>query len=132
MHRRLVFVFFCASAVALPAVAQDPAKLADTSRAIFGVLPSEVPNPANPSTQSKIDLGRMLYYDARLSKNHDVSCNSCHQLDRYGVDGEPTSPGHKGQRGDRNSPTVYNAALHVAQFWTAGRPTSRRRRRGPC
>ena len=59
----------------------------------------------------------MLYYDARLSKNHDVSCNSCHPLDRYGVDSEPTSPGHQGQRGERNRPTVYNAALHLAQFW---------------
>jgi cytochrome c peroxidase len=68
-------------------------------------------------TEQKIALGRLLYYDARLSKNHDISCNSCHMLDRYGVDGKPTSPGHRGQLGERNSPTVYNAALHVAQFW---------------
>jgi len=45
----------------------------------------------------------------RLSKNHDLSCNCCHVLSKYGVDNEATSPGHKQQRGERNSPTVYNA-----------------------
>ncbi len=84
---------------------------------IFGTLPDEVPNPANPISEEKIALGRMLFFDTRLSKNHDVSCNSCHDLARFGVDGEPTSAGHRGQRRDRNSPTVYNAALHIAQFW---------------
>ncbi len=84
---------------------------------IFGALPVEASSESNPITEAKLRLGRMLYYESRLSKNHDVSCNSCHALDRFGVDNEPTSPGHRGQRGNRNSPTVYNAALHVAQFW---------------
>src|SRR5262245_42807641 len=87
------------------------------AKALFGSLPLEAPSPTNPVTDAKIALGRTLYYDARLSKNHDVSCNSCHQLDRFGVDGERTSPGHKGQRGVRNSPSSLNAALHLAQFW---------------
>ncbi|MEZ4332494.1 MAG: cytochrome-c peroxidase [Myxococcota bacterium] len=80
-------------------------------------LPDSAPHPDGTPTDAQVDLGRMLYFDARLSKNHDIACNSCHMLDRFGVDGEPTSPGHKGARGDRNSPTVYNAALHIAQFW---------------
>src|SRR5688572_18670491 len=41
-------------------------------------LPKEFTSPENPITEEKITLGRMLYYDARLSKNHDISCNSCH------------------------------------------------------
>ena len=90
--------------------------LVERAKATLGVLPSEVPNPDNPRTDAKVDLGRMLYYDARLSRNHDVSCNSCHMLDSFGVDNQPNSPGHRGQRGDRSSPTVYNAALHVAQI----------------
>jgi cytochrome c peroxidase len=69
------------------------------------------------TTTAQVDLGRMLYFETRLSKNHDVSCNSCHKLDAYGVDGERTSLGHRQQRGTRNSPTVYNAAGHFAQFW---------------
>ncbi len=64
-----------------------------------------------------IKLGIMLYMDPRLSVNDKISCNSCHGLDNYGVDNEPTSPGHEGKRGDRNSPTTMNAALHIAQFW---------------
>lgn len=105
--------------------------LREQAKAIFGPLPAQVANPESPATQAKVDLGRRLYYDKRLSKNHDISCNSCHQLDRFGVDGEPTSPGHKGQRGDRNSPTVYNAALHVAQFWDGREPDVEAQAKGP-
>jgi cytochrome c peroxidase len=83
----------------------------------FKPLPASMESAANPSSLAKIDLGRMLYYENRLSKSQQFSCNSCHMLDKYGVDNEPTSGGHKGQRGDRNSPTVYNAAAHMAQFW---------------
>ncbi len=64
-----------------------------------------------------INLGQKLYFETKLSINDQISCNSCHRLDKHGVDNEPTSPGHEGKRGDRNSPTVYNAALHLAQFW---------------
>jgi cytochrome c peroxidase len=99
------------------AAGPDRAALRERASGIFGVLPDEAVNPENPVTPEKIALGRMLYYDARLSKNHDVSCNSCHDLAKHGVDAGPTSVGHRGQRGDRNAPTVYNAALHTAQFW---------------
>ncbi len=97
--------------------APERAALRIRSKAIFGVLPEQASSEANPITAEKIELGRILYYDPRLSKNHDISCNSCHLLDGFGVDGEPTSKGHKGQRGGRNAPTVYNAAFHIAQFW---------------
>jgi cytochrome c peroxidase len=110
---------------------RDREAIRESAVAIFGTLPEEVTNPENPSSKEKIKLGRMLYFDPRLSKNHDVSCNSCHALDRYGVDGEPTSPGHQGQRGDRNSPTVYNAALHVAQFWDGRAPDVEAQAKGP-
>jgi len=64
-----------------------------------------------------IKLGKKLYLDPRLSINDQISCNSCHRLDNFGVDSQPTSPGHEGKRGGRNSPTTMNAALHIAQFW---------------
>jgi cytochrome c peroxidase len=70
-----------------------------------------------PASDELVALGRTLFYDKRLSKNRDLSCNSCHKLDAYGVDGEATSPGFGGQRGGRNSPTVYNSAGYFAQFW---------------
>lgn len=72
----------------------------------------------NLSADAKVNLGYHLYYDPRLSKNSTISCNSCHNLNTFGVDNEPTSLGDDGiTRGGRNSPTVLNAALHFKQFW---------------
>lgn len=108
-----------------PAATADPKleELADRAKLTFGVLPAEAESPTEEVTDEKVALGRTLYFDARLSKNQEISCNTCHDLAKYGVDGEPTSPGHKGQRGERNSPTVYNAALHFAQFWDGRSPS---------
>ena len=83
----------------------------------FSVLPETMTSPTAASSPEAIALGKQLYFETRLSKNQDLSCNSCHGLETYGVDNKPTSPGHKGQLGARNSPTVYNAALHATQFW---------------
>lgn len=82
-----------------------------------------------------MNLGRQLYYEKRLSKNHDISCNSCHDLANYGVDvrtpGAKTSSGHRAAMGDRNSPTVYNAALHFAQFWDGRAADVEEQAKGP-
>ncbi len=88
---------------------------AKTKIALFAPL-ADLPTLSEEET-AQVKLGQMLYHEKRISKNQDVSCNSCHQLKNYGVDGQPTSSGHKGQKGGRNSPTVYNAYGHVAQFW---------------
>ncbi|MBW2243607.1 MAG: c-type cytochrome [Deltaproteobacteria bacterium] len=109
----------------------DAAALRARVGIVFGELPKEAVSPANPLTEAKIKLGRLLYYDERLSLADDISCNSCHLLDRFGVDGEPTSPGHEGQRGGRNSPTVYNAALHTTQFWDGREPDVEAQAKGP-
>ncbi|MCH8553796.1 MAG: cytochrome-c peroxidase [Schleiferiaceae bacterium] len=63
------------------------------------------------------ELGKQLYYETALSINNKLSCNTCHDLAKFGVDHEATSAGHEDVRGDRNSPTVYNAYFHIAQFW---------------
>lgn len=83
----------------------------------FSVLPATANNPNNEVTEAKVQLGHVLYFDKRLSKDKNISCNSCHNLSTFGVDNLPTSPGDAGKNGDRNSPTVLNAALHTAQFW---------------
>lgn len=99
--------------------------------ALFGKLPAEWPNPDNPFTEAKVDLGRMLYYENRLSLSQQFSCNSCHLLDRYGVDNKPFSEGHAGALTGRNSPTVYNAAAHIAQFWDGRAATVEEQAKGP-
>lgn len=73
-------------------------------------------NAGEPSP-ALVELGRMLYFEKRLSKNQELSCNSCHRLDHYGVDSERTSVGDQGQRGERNAPTVFHAAAQFEQFW---------------
>ena len=121
-------VLFAASAMAR---AESRDALQTRAKQLFGVLPAEAPNPANPVTDAKVELGRLLYFDPRVSKSQEISCNSCHQLDKFGVDNEATSPGHKGQRGARNSPSVYNAAFHVAQFWDGRAADVEEQAKGP-
>jgi cytochrome c peroxidase len=98
---------------------------------MMGNLPQEMRSDANPITEAKINLGRMLFYDPRLSKGRDVSCNSCHSLRDYGVDGKPVSSGHLGQAGGRNSPSVYHAAGHIAQFWDGRAADVEEQAKGP-
>ena len=111
------------------ATAQTPLQQARALTGPYSPLPKDYAHP--DQTQAQEALGRMLYYDARLSKNHDVSCNSCHDLARGGVDGLPTSPGHKKQLGARNSPTVYNAAGHFKQFWDGRAADVEEQAKGP-
>jgi cytochrome c peroxidase len=74
-------------------------------------------NAAPATSEDKIVLGRALFHDKRLSRGQDISCNSCHALDNFGIDGKAISTGARGQLGTRNAPTVFNAATHIAQFW---------------
>ena len=113
------------------AAANAPVKVDKSELGVFKVVPARYELPTNPITEEKVTLGRMLYYEPRLSLGQDVSCNSCHKLDAYGVDNEATSPGHKKQRGGRNSPTVYNAAGHMAQFWDGRAATVEDQAKGP-
>jgi cytochrome c peroxidase len=82
-------------------------------------------------SDAKIELGRMLYHEKRISKSQELSCNSCHQLDKYGVDSAKTSTGHRGQHGGRNAPTVYGAAGHFEQFWDGRMGTVEEQALGP-
>jgi cytochrome c peroxidase len=102
-----------------------------TKLQLFQPLPEAMASTSNPITEEKVALGRMLYYEPRLSKSQKISCNSCHMLDKYGVDSQPTSDGHKGQTGDRNAPTVYLAAGHFVQFWDGRSPNVEEQAKGP-
>jgi len=92
-------------------------EIAEKAKAYFKVLPDNANNSNNEVTPEKVSLGKVLYFDNRLSKDKTQSCNSCHNLETYGVDNLPTSPGDNGGNGTRNSPTTLNSALHVSQFW---------------
>ena len=93
-------------------------ELLKRAQGIFKPLPSaEEMQKLRPFTEEQVKLGHQLWYEPRLSKGNTVSCNSCHNLATAGVDNLPTSQGHKGQFGGRNSPTALNAALLGMQFW---------------
>jgi len=84
----------------------------------FRALPNQAPVPSdNPQSPAKIELGKLLYFDPRLSVDGTVSCNSCHNVMLDGGDGRPVGVGVRGQRGGRGSPTVWNSAFHTVQFW---------------
>lgn len=109
-------ILFLALVFSANTYAQDDHQIdTKTIKRFFEPLPESIID--EEENAALIELGKTLYLDPRLSINDKISCNSCHQLDNYGVDNEPTSPGHDNKRGDRNSPTTMNAALHIAQFW---------------
>ncbi len=96
--------------------AQQP--LLTRAQNLFKPIPHQPPAiPDIPSTPARVDLGRMLYFEPRLSESHAISCNSCHMVGLGGVDLQETAIGHHWQRGGRNAPTVLNAVFNTAQFW---------------
>lgn len=107
-------------------------ELQTKAKTIFGTLPLIAESSTNPVTPEKVLLGKTLYFDNILSLHKTQSCNSCHNLNTYGVDNLPTSPGDgKGTAGTRNSPTTLNAALHFAQFWDGREPDVEAQAGGP-
>jgi cytochrome c peroxidase len=111
------------------------ATLAGTALAADGqwqALPETAPAPAdNPTTEAKVELGKMLYFDTRFSSTGTVSCFSCHNVMEGGDDHRPTSIGVHGQVGGRNAPTVWNAAFNSAQFWDGRAATLEDQAKGP-
>jgi len=91
------------------------------------VLPAEVIEPLipedNPITQTKIELGKELFFDKRLSVDDTVSCATCHNPKFGFSDGKGVSEGVRGKTGVRNSPTVLNAAFYEELFWDGRAPT---------
>lgn len=66
---------------------------------------------------ARVDLGKKLFFDPRLSRSGFISCNSCHNLSMGGSDNITSSIGDRWQKGPINSPTVLNSRLNLAQFW---------------
>jgi len=103
-----------------------PGGLLATAQAFepFQPLPDLPPIPYdNPQSDEKIALGKMLFFDRRLSINGSLSCNSCHDLTRGGADYRPVSTGATGIKGERSAPTLWNVAYQTVLYWD-GRASS--------
>ena len=126
--RFLVFVAIAAFSVPLVRAASDGISLPKGLPAdLWAIL---VP-PENPVTPEKIELGRRLYYDKRLSADGTVSCATCHDPDKGFADGKKVGEGIGGKKGARNSPTVLNAVFNEFQFWDGRAMTLEEQAKGP-
>ncbi len=99
---------------------------ADTSlraqaRTLFTPLPRDVGTPENPVTPERVHLGRLLFFDPRVSADGAVSCARCHQPTLYGTDALPRSIGAEHRTHPRHAQTVVNAAVQFVQHWRGDR-----------
>jgi len=112
-----------------PLAAGPPAK-SKKPREPLGLVPVVWP-PDNPYTPEKAELGRLLYFDPRLSADGTVSCATCHNPQYAFTDGAAVSTGIRGQKGNRSAPTVINRAYSLAQFWDGRAATLEAQAVGP-
>ncbi|HWC99234.1 MAG TPA: cytochrome c peroxidase [Candidatus Sulfopaludibacter sp.] len=96
----------------------------------LGLPPLSWPR-TNPYSAAKVELGRYLYFDRRLSADESVSCASCHAPEHAFTDGAPVSTGIRFQKGGRSAPTVINRAYSLAQFWDGRAATLEEQAKGP-
>ncbi len=85
----------------------------------------------NPITDAKVALGKLLYFDKRLSRDGTVSCATCHDPAKGWTDRAPVSTGIRGQHGTRSAPTVLNAAYMDVQFWDGRAASLEEQAKGP-
>ncbi len=124
MKRFLTGLMLTTSAL-FPVMAADPGPAVP-----LGLLPVRFPKN-NPYTPEKAELGRLLYFDPRLSADGQVSCASCHDPRHAFADGKAVSNGIKGLAGTRSAPTVINRAYSMAQFWDGRAASLEEQAKGP-
>ena len=122
------------SAIVLFPLAAAAGDLQHDAAALFkpidsSLVAAQVKN--NDVTAAKVELGRKLFFEPRLSKSQLLSCATCHNLSTGGVDAGPTSVGHGWQKGPRRAPTVLNAVFNVAQFWDGRAEDLKAQAKGP-
>ena len=95
--------------VAPASAAESETERLKQAQGLFQSLPQDMATPEAPTTTQRVDLGRLLFFDPRLTVDADVSCSSCHQPARHGTDGLPKSIGVRQRPHPRHAPTVLNA-----------------------
>ncbi|BAO81265.1 cytochrome c peroxidase [Serpentinimonas raichei] len=111
---------------AVPPIPAAPAGADDPFRHLFAPI-----QPPQSINIGKANLGKMMFFEPRLSRSGFISCNSCHNVSRGGSDNLRVSIGDRWQAGTLNSPTVFNAALNIAQFWDGRAATLQAQAGGP-
>ena len=132
MSRKKSYCILIAVMLAFAAAAYAADDLMKQAQTVFKPIPSAPPRlEGNPLTPEKIELGKLLYFDPRLSASALISCNTCHNVGMGGDDYQETATGHGWHRGPRNSPTVLNSVFNLAQFWDGRAPDLKEQAKGP-
>jgi len=114
----LTAIFSCAG-IALGASGDE--ELLKQAKQIFGPLPQAMISEKNPITPEKVKLGKILFYETRISVDGTVSCSRCHPLGLYAADGLKKSIGNNCKINPRNAPTLFNAAGQISAHWIGNR-----------
>ncbi len=97
------------------------AALEKQAQQLFGPLPKVMESDQNPVTPEKVKLGKVLFYEMRISIDGTVSCAKCHPISLYAADGLATSVGNHCKANPRNAPTLFNAAMQISEHWIGNR-----------
>src|SRR5437667_5178606 len=106
---------------AIPAQAAGDDALLKNAQRVLKPLPKDAATAEFPTTPVRVELGRKLFFDPRISVDGTVSCARCHQAALYGTDGLPKAKGAFDKLNDRRAPTVLNAALQFKAHWRGDR-----------
>ncbi len=122
-EKRLSFIVmsFCLPLIYGSVWGSEPDELADRIRQIFSPLPQVMTSERNPVTPEKVKLGKLLFYETRISADGTVSCSRCHPISLYAADGLRKSIGNRCRINPRNAPTIFNAAAQISEHWIGNR-----------
>src|SRR5512137_2058628 len=113
----ILILFFTTSSFA----DQGEKDLSNQVAQIFQPLSGVLSSPTNPITPEKVKLGKMLFYETRISIDGTVSCARCHPMGLYAADGLRKAIGNNSKLNPRNAPTILNAAGQISAHWTGNR-----------
>jgi cytochrome c peroxidase len=117
----MLVIVFVLSFVSISLADSGDVNLAARAKQVFGVLPKVMESDKNPVTSEKVKLGKILFYETRISVDGTVSCSKCHPFSLYAADGLPKAVGNQCKINQRNSPTVLNAAGQISAHWIGNR-----------
>jgi cytochrome c peroxidase len=126
MMRSALHYAVCCTTLALLGIfaagaAQPDPELLRRARELFQPLPKDMATAEFPVTKERVQLGRMLFFDPRMTVDANMSCASCHQPAFYGTDALAKPTGVRGRRHPRHTPTVLNAGTSFIIHWRGDR-----------
>jgi len=121
MAKTCIFFIMTVFFLTLSSTGRGEEALLSQARQIFGSLPKVIVSEKNPVTPEKVNLGKILFYETRISVDGTVSCARCHPISLYAADGLKKSIGNNCRVNPRNAPTVFNAAGQISAHWIGNR-----------